>query len=810
MKTGVFRASVASMAMIAMWVLASTATAQTVDASAERAEVEPDLGDIVVTAQKREERLEDVPLPVTVVGGEDLQRRFLSSATDLQLVAPTITFGEGSNPGNSSIKIRGVGTTVFDQNVEPTVSVIVDGVVLSRNSQGFVDLIDLDRVEVLKGPQGTLFGRNASGGVINIVTSRPSSNFEAIAEGIVAENGEYQVRGTISGPLGGGLGARLTGFYRTIDGNIPNTFDSRVFNGVESWGLRGKLEFEPSDDVTIYLIADYRQERALGSQETALLVGQDGLTAFLANNGIAPGPTNQRTSTFRPTFADTDDWGVSLQVDVNAGPLVATSQTAWRRYHLVNSDDVDMFAADPNAPGNGLFTNSALGRFGTLSLAGPLDIFQTGDQVIQQFSQEFRLTSEPGSIEYVAGLYAALVDIENVFTRTSDVCIAPLGRTLAPLRAGGPCVANGSVAGIPDLVPFSRFAASRGLPPNFGRIDSRTSTENYAAFAQGTWNVTDSLGITLGLRVQHDRVIADARQAAATTALALPSAPYFFKGSVSETAVSGRFGLEYDFGDTLLYASYARGYKGPTIDFTAAGGQIDVAPEDSDAFEAGIKTNLLNRRLAVSLAGFWTDYSSFQAEGFDAVTGFFLLGNVGAVRTRGVEFDVSARPVPGLTITAGAAYVDAVIRSFPNAQCLTPASRDPRCNLATNRADLAGTRLSNSPEFKANGSIDYETRLGENVTIGGRLSYSYQSSVNFSLQGDPLTRQDGYGIADASLRIGTSDDRYLLTFFVRNLGNTLYRSSIFQDFTSLSAAQTLHRIPVNAERRFGASLRVNF
>ena len=777
---------------------------------------------IIVTAQKREQSLQDVPAAVTVLTGEALIGDFLSDAKDLQRIAPTLTFGEGSSPATSAISLRGIGTSVFDAAVEPTISVIVDGVVLGRNSQAFVDLIDVERIEILKGPQGTLFGKNASGGVINVVTKRPSDDFEIDAEFLAAENDEYQARASVSAPIGPSFGGRLTGFYKTVDGHIPNTFDNRVFNGSESWGVRGKLEFEPSPDVNVYLIADYRESDSQGSEETALLVGSDGLATALAAQGIVPGPENRQAFTFDPILTETKDYGVSLQVDADVGAVTLTSQTAYRRFDLVNSDDVDLVAVDPTRPGAGLITNSSLEPFGGVFLAGPANIFQSSDSITEQFSTEFRVTSEPGAFEYVAGLFWSHVAINNDFRRDSDACLAPAGITLAPLVAGAPCVPSAIIpgVGIPDIIPLSQLLAATGGPPTFGDVRFDVDTDNFAAFGQGTYKLTDRFGVVGGLRVQHDVVDSAARQNNRTAALGLMPAPFFARGKVSDTAVSGKAGVQYEFGPTnenLVYATYSRGYKGPSVDFNPLGDQVRVEPETSDGFEVGLKTLLFDNRLLLNLAAFWVDYSDLQEEAFDSETGFFLLTNVGAVRTRGVEADFFFEPFENFTLNGGIAYVDASVREFPFGPCFTqdPAPTcDPTRPLAPGEParfkDLSGEGLPNSPDLKFNLTGDLEVPFGTRFKFGARSTVSYQSGVNFSLAQDPNTVQEGYALVDASVRFGDVDDRWLLSLFVKNAFDQNFRTSLFQDFTSFTRAQILQRTPLAAERRFGASFRVQY
>ena len=474
---------------------------------------------------------------------------------------------------------------------------------------------------MLKGPQGTLFGKNASGGVINIVTKRPSDELSLELEGLAAERDEYQLRGSVAGPLSESIGARLTGFYKTIDGYIENSFDDRVFNGSESWGLRGKLEFEPADNVNIYIIGDYRESDSNGSEETALFVGQPGVAAVLAREGIVPGEENRTANTFDPIVTDTVDYGVSAQVDVDFGPATFTSQTAYRSFDLFNQDDVDLLAVDPSAPGAGLVTNDALELFGGVALAGPANIFQSNDGTTEQFSQELRLTSAPGTLEYLVGLYWANVRIRNAFSRSSDACLAPAFVTLAPLVAGAPCVPNGFVApGIPDIIPLSQLLAATGGPSPTGFVDFAVDTDNFAGFGQATYHLSDRFSVTGGLRLQHDVVDSSGRQNAPTAALGLDPEPFFLRGKVTDTAFSGKASAQYEFGaagENLVYASYARGYKGPTVDFDPAGNQVRVDPERSNGYEIGVKTQLFDRSLTLNMAGFWTDYDNLQEEAFN-------------------------------------------------------------------------------------------------------------------------------------------------------------------------------------------------
>ena len=221
-----------------------------------------DSGEIIVTAQKRAERLLDIPLAVTAVSADTLADRQISDTNSLVQAVPSLTFQQGANPTNTSFRIRGIGTSLFGQGTESSVSTVVDGVVAVRQAQGFSDLADIERVEILRGPQGTLFGKNASAGVISVTTARPSRDLTASADFTIAEHDEYRARGTISGLLSDTLRARVTGYYNDVRGITRNIGTNRWVNGSRGWGVRGKLEWDATENLNLLLSAEYRKTDA--------------------------------------------------------------------------------------------------------------------------------------------------------------------------------------------------------------------------------------------------------------------------------------------------------------------------------------------------------------------------------------------------------------------------------------------------------------------------------------------------------------------------------------------------------------------
>lgn len=216
-------------------------------------------GEIVVTAEKRSRRLQDVPLAVTALSGDALVSAQVNSAGGLAALVPSLTYTQNTSPLNNNVRVRGIGTVLFSAGIESSVSFVTDGVVMARQGQGFNDLIDVERVEVLRGPQGVLFGKNATAGVINVVTKAPSERFEGSADLTIAELGEYRLRGTVSGPLAEGIRGRLTGFYTKDNGWATNEVTGRRVFGTEDFGLRGKLAFDVSDNFELLLIGEDRK-----------------------------------------------------------------------------------------------------------------------------------------------------------------------------------------------------------------------------------------------------------------------------------------------------------------------------------------------------------------------------------------------------------------------------------------------------------------------------------------------------------------------------------------------------------------------
>ena len=751
---------------------------------------------IVVTATRRAESLQDVPIAVTALSGEVLDDAGIGSVEALAAIAPSVTFTQSSNDQNNSINIRGIGTSVFSQGVEPSVSVVVDDVVLARQAMGFQDLVDIERVEVLRGPQSTLFGKNASAGVISVTTKAPSRDFTVMADATYAEGGEYAVRGSVSGPIGEMFGVRLTGYYKEFDGHIDNA-DGRDLNGYQNWGIRGKLQFQPDPDFTYTLIADYRKSE----QDCCIYTVRDTSGALgAAANGrldrlllpVVAGRENADSNVNAPVFNDSDQFGLSGKAEIELGSGYSlVSISAFRDYDFENNLDVDNLPLEEPQPGIITFD------------------LNSGTTKINQISQEVRLVSPEGPpFDFILGGYAFILDLDRTFQRRFEIAI-PIG---------------------PNILRINQS----------GRFEADVTTTNLAVFGSTNVYLTDELTVFGGLRfIREDLDYTLLRDPA--NVLQPGDRPFggtvgtfaAFDDETDDEAITGDIGVRYEVTpDILAYGRYARGYKGRGID-VGIGTPANVEPieaETSDAYELGIKSTFLGGDVIVNLAAFQTDYDNFQEQATvlltdsdDILNAETRLTNVGSVRTRGIELEALVRPTDNLFLQGGVSYTDATITSFPNASCFfgqtvaqgcvpvtlnDRGTADPTDDVIVNLQNLSGGELPNSPDWRITGLIRQSFDLTSDVEAYGQVSGRYQSSVNYSLNGDPRATQGAYAIVNLAVGAEFNDGAIGASVFVNNVFDQFYASNIFGD--PLFAGVVSQYVPRDFARYFGVRAFVRY
>jgi len=758
------------------------------------------LEEVVVTSQKRVERLQDVPLAVTAISGESLSESGINDTTRLSNLTPSLTFTEGAQPNNKNFRIRGIGTAVFGQGFEPAVSVVVDGVVLARASQGFTDLADIERVEVLRGPQGTLFGKNATGGVINVVTKRPSSEFQATTDITVAEQQEYRARASVSGPLADTLSARLSGYYNNVGGTIHNITYDRDVNGHRDLGGRGKLLWNPTDRLDLLFAGEYHKTDANCCSSQYVLVVNPVLQQVLSP--VTAGWNNRQEQENTLTYANSDAWTASVEGNLKLDSVTLTSLSAYQDFSVINNQPIDRL----NTPVP-LYFQATNGAF---------DI-NGGTVDLHQFTQELRVTSPSSkTFSYVAGLYFLDMGLSRTFQRRSGGC-APGG--------------NPAAFGLPCVVPLYRSQ---------GGFNSSLGTKNTAIFGQTDFGLIGNLSGLLGARAQYEDLSyngsrGDVRLVAGDLPL-VGITPSSGSGRSSYAAVTGKAGLKYEFSpEAQTYLTWSTGYKGAgyETEFTADfANQDPVKPERAKAWELGYKAQMFDGKLTLNTALFHAKYQDLQVQANrgDAALGLvrFVTTNAGDSTTRGAEIELTSRPFTGLALSGGASYVDTSVdinglacplSDQAAAPVLTGAAPINTCYRpsagVTPIQNVRGGTLPNAPRWKGNLTARYDFNLpGTNFRSFVQLAGNSQSKINFVLEQDPLTVQKGYTTADASIGFYDQNDHYRLSFFVRNLFDEHYVTLLARSSTLSTATVTPNQltgnIPKEANRYFGATVGVSF
>ncbi len=769
--------------------LALTATPALAQQAAEDEGSNP--GEIVVTAQKRSENLQTVPVAVSVLGGEALAQTARPSIESASQLVPALNFLKSGTTLNQTIFLRGVGTATFSIAGEPSVSTVVDGVVYARSGEAFSDMIDVAQMEVLRGPQGTLFGKNASAGVINVTTQMPKHSFGGSVEASYFDRNEYRAKGTLNIPLGTDLASRFTAFYGEYDGNIRNLTRNTWVNGYKHWGGRMQVLYDPSDSLRIYFAADYHKnddDCCADIIATGALTGAGAATTSLAFNAL-PTPRGADTREIRQdliTSTKEEGWGVSMQADVGLGVNTLTSITSYREWDNTEIRDGDWLDKAYTSTNGTATTN-----FGQLHDKGP--------QTTNTFTQELRLSSpSKQDMSWVVGAFYSHAYSERIFTREDVVC-APTAT--APVNVLIPCGSTNALA--------STFPSATA---DFG-----STFNNYALFGQATLKASEGLRAIMGVRYSHDELSVfhsrnttlsgpgiQASFPVTTSGTGQPAT--VFRTKTSNDNVSGKLALQGDLSRAVMaYASYARGYKGPAynvfFNLTATGTNV-IEPETSDAFEVGLKNTLLDGKMTLNIAGFYAKYHNFQANNPDLVAGVVVtrFTNAGEVSTRGVEMDMNWRPLSDLNITGGVAYTDAHVDAFKVAPGAAATAIVP-----------AGTPLGYAPKWKGSLAMDYRVRTGgfADVYLGGQMNFQSKQLSLFSP--DAVQRAfgtiPGYALVNLQAGIGSPDDTWKLTVQVRNLFDKAYPAAIINGGPGGSYR---YQIPRDADRYWGVTGRINF
>lgn len=790
--------------------VANTVAPEAPPATAEDSDAPAD-GDIIVTAQRRDQRLQDVPIAVSVVDSTALQASNVTGLTDIQFLSPGVTFNTNFN---ASFLIRGVGTSSLLMTAEQSVGVVIDDVV-----QGIVEttfagpsyqsLNDVERIEVLKGPQGTLFGKNSSAGVVQIITRNPKLGESSMnASFSYGRRNEANVQAAVNVPLGDTLALRVAGTVQRRDGFIRNTFTGDDLYAYQRYGIRAKLLWQPTDRLTMLLSGDYRQADDNANGAWTLRNCGSGLILFgarvyspcasLAPYGVQAGPENQRVALDGPTFTEQTSQVASLRIDYDVGGATLTSITAYRD---LNQD----IAVDTDASPRYIYSINRNPSGGT------------------QFTQELRATGEFGIVNYTLGAiyYKAKPFQEAINISTLGV--------------------------IPDDSPFGFSQSAIGPGATSGYLPTvRAENESWAIFGQVEAALTEDFTLIGGLRYTNDHVRQTITYYDVPGVCALgayltgrgchisptPPAPSFAQTSADKFTY--KVTAKYDFTpDINVYATYSTGYKGPMISYPSGQPQQLVRPETVESYELGLKSQLFDRRVLFNLALFQADFSDFQAQQrvidpLDSSRSYYTTTNAGSLKTRGVEADLSFRVTPEFTLTGNVAYIPTEFTDYaiqcetgftnpgtPPGQCTyvppgSPAGTAPAFN-------AAGYPLVYAPEWTFGVSGNLDVPVGNSNSVTASATFNWRSET-YGEVADPNTINEGYGLLNGQIGYGAEDGSWRLSVWGRNLLDRYFVAGIFttpfdtglSGTTPLSTRGYSNNPAIDSSRTIGLKLEVRF
>ena len=722
---------------------------------------------VTITATKRPQPLQTTPIAISVISGQALEEGNLNNLSVITAQTPTVNFRTNASNKDSALFIRGVGTISTSPGVEPTVSTVLDGVVTSRPGQATLDLVEIDRIEILRGPQGTLFGKNASAGVINIVTKAPGKEREGYLDLSYYQGGEKRVRVGVSGQIVEGVRAGLAAMAGKFDGNVTNVFDGSTVNGYDRKGVRARIDLLPNNDLKVALIAD--RVESTDTTPTGVAYSTN-VTTFpsgvvtanpLFGAALAPvvaSPENRQINSNMKTRVIDVNSGLSAQIDYSLPRHQITSITAVRKWHNEQFQDQDRLSQFSRN-----FTQTAD--------RGLLDF--------KQLSQELRIASTtPGFVDYVAGVFFIEGKNDEVYRRDVTRCPAS---TAAALPSG--------------IVPCT---AATTLQDN-GVATYGVRTESMSLFGEGTFNFTNAFRAIAGLRYTADELnYYHGRVASAAGVPGVGATRATVSGGTTESKVSGRIGPQFEITkDVMAYATYSRGYKGPAYNvfFNMSPTQDNVlGPEESDAFEIGLKTTLAGGTIRLNVAAFKTEYTGYQANVPDLVNGVIVtrLINAGDVSTEGFEADLTARITPQFTLNAGVANTKARVKNF---SC--PPNSAASCN-------INGRSLPFAPDWKGSLRAKYSMPLGGGMALDFGVDGNWQSKVNYDLAQQPDSFQKAYAIVNASIGL-QSTAGWRVALIGKNLTDESYAT-----FVQNSGSHINRYVPRDDQRYFGVSARYDF
>ena len=758
--------------------------------------------EIIVTAQKREQSLQDVPISISTFTGEFIEASGIDTLQQLGQYTPNLSLAFSSQLANNRIIMRGVGS-VGNSAIEPSVAVFVDGIYIPRPSSVVGTLTDLEIVEVLRGPQGTLFGRNASMGALNIRTRKPEEEFSGNIRASYGNYDHLRVAGALSGAFSQDAAARLAFQYSDRDGYGNNSFTSGgSHSDVGVWddlSLRGKLYFEPDADLDITLTADYAKINNGGGvievlPDTVLPEYLEALRTFLSPmdpftmpSGEVPESMNGFDHDVHQDHrdnADDEQWGISGDINWRVGDHTIRSITGYRKW---SNDTLDESV-----------------------IRLPMDLIRRVTHYdVETVSQELQLLSPTGGrIEYVAGAYYYQEDygIDQAFDHGADFCFPFIYNLFASYLAEfnfSAGAARAIAAGV------SRDCGS-AAQTNAVSTRFRQDVNNFALYGQLTFNATEQLRVTGGVRwtnsdkdgsfvslVNNPISAPPSLENPFTIGLRIPEDHPDLK--YDEEEITWLANISYHpVESVMLFATYATGFRSGGFNpegFDSVAAAIGATrvydTETVDNIEVGAKGGLFDNRMIVSLNYFHTEIDDLQDRRFDGVN--FLMQNVDELTQQGVELDIQARPLDQLYTVLGVSYLDSKFGDFPNATSLPADIADYRRSVQLSRflglppaqvptRDLTGYRNHFSPKWQLSLAAEWSDRIpasGLGWFVRGEYQYIAEQNIGADTNQGPQSLQPGYDIVNTRFGLRGVNNGWEISSFVRNAFDEEYCQVVF-------------------------------
>lgn len=703
---------------------------------------------VTVTTRRREESSQDVPTPMSVVSGQNLETQRVYRIQDLQQLVPSVNVAY-MHARQSSVSIRGLGNNPASDGLEGSVGLYIDNVYLGRPGMAVFDLMDIEQLEVLRGPQGTLFGKNTTAGVINISTRAPSFTPERSIETSVGEDGYFQTKGTISGPLNDQLAGRFSAYRTRSDGDIKNEYDGHDLNGGSREGFRAQLLFKPNENFNLRWIGDYNEEDSSAGTRVLYNTGPtiNGVNLYEARASAA-GATlvngrHRKVNLDNDQHVTVHQGGTSVEANWTLpSDFTLTSVSSYRFWNFTPRNDDGL-----NVPAS----------------------YNAGVSVEdKQYSQEFRLASPKGEFfDYVVGAYYFGSDLDN----KSFSYYGPQ----ADIWNGTPA---GSLANVTSI--------------GNGHIQ----TDSFALFAQGTWHLSERLDFTAGVRGTYEEKNASVSRNAPVGGVAVAGAAanarrgragVYDSGDLNQysSSPSGLLNLSYRITDDVLgYATLSHGEKSGGVNLavgsapTAGADSLLIGTERANNAELGFKSTLWDRRLQLNANVFWTQVNAYQTNAYDAANRVQYLTNAGSVRSRGIEFESTVVPLRGLTLNFNGSYNDVSYLSYKDAPCPPEVSQAPG---APASCDLSGHQVVGASKWIGNANGEYKWNLANGFEPYVTGSYAFRSKAVGTVEDSDYGQIPSYAVVNLStgLRGDFNQGQWDVSLWLKNAFDKTYYTTLW-------------------------------